>query len=102
MSNPCVGTCTCPLCTENGAEVREGVKGALYIVCDNCVSQVRTMSRAGRARIANLIQRTDTPPPAAVVKPHAEESAPPPAPTTKAKPAPKPAPTEKEKPWFMK
>ena len=98
MGNPCIGTCTCPLCFEAGAEVREGTKKALYIVCDNCVSQIRTMSRAGRAKIANLIQRTDAPPPAAVVKPHAE-----PAPAPAAKPAPKPAPkpAEEKKPWFQ-
>jgi hypothetical protein len=103
MANPCIGNCACPLCTEDGAEVREGVKGALYIVCDNCVSQIRTMSRAGRARIANLVKRTDPAPPAAVVKPHAEpKPAPPPAPKTKPKPAPEPAPKPaKDKPWYL-
>lgn len=102
MANPCIGVCDCPLCAEDGAEVREGVKGALYIVCDNCVSQIRTMSRAGRAQIANRIKRTDTPPPAAMVKPHAEPApapapAPTPAPTAKTKPAPK----SEVKPWFL-
>lgn len=51
MVNPVVGACACPLCAEEGAEVRQGAKGALYIVCDACVSQVRTMSRAGRVAI---------------------------------------------------
>lgn len=100
MGNPCIGTCTCPLCAEDGAEVREGTKKALYIVCDNCVSQIRTMSRAGRAKIANLIKPAAAPPPAAVVKSHAEPA---PAPAAKAAPAPKPAPVPKEekKPWFQ-
>ncbi|MRR51293.1 MAG: hypothetical protein EG825_10320 [Rhodocyclaceae bacterium] len=52
MANPVVGVCVCPLCGEDGAEVRQGIKGAVYIVCDACVSQVRTMSRQG----ARLIQ----------------------------------------------
>lgn len=93
MGNPCVGTCTCPLCAEDGAEVREGIKGALYIVCDNCVSQLRTMSRAGRAKIAGLIVRTD---PAPAPAPKSADPAPVPAP----KPAPKPAPAKEKQPWF--
>jgi hypothetical protein len=98
MANPCIGNCTCPLCAVAGAEVRQGIKGALYICCDNCVSQIRTMSRAGRERISALLKPSDAPPPAPIADP-----APPPAPKTKAKPAPqpeqKPAPKE-EKPWF--
>lgn len=96
MANPCIGNCACPLCAENGAEVREGVKGALYIVCDNCVSQIRTMSRAGRAKISALLTRAD-PAPAPAPKP---EPAPPPAPIPTAKPAPQPQPA-KEKPWYL-
>lgn len=101
MANPCIGNCSCPLCAEEGAEVREGIKGALYIVCDNCVSQIRTMSRAGRARISALVKRTDpAPAPAPEPKP-APAPAPTPVPKTKAKPAPQPQP-EKEQPWWQK
>ncbi len=103
MANPCIGTCACPLCAEEGAEVREGTKKALYIVCDNCVSQIRTMSRAGRAHISNRIKRTAAAPPAAVVKPHAEAApAPAPAPTPAPTAKPKPAPKSVDLPWYMK
>jgi hypothetical protein len=101
MANPAIGTCTCPLCTATTAEVRQGVKGALYICCDTCVSQIRTMSRAGRERIAALVKPTD-PAPAPAPAP-----APTPAPKTKAKPAPAPAPAPqpqpaKDQPWFLR
>ena len=57
MGNPVIGTCACPLCSDDGAEVREGVKGRLYIVCDGCVSMTTTMSRQGRALIANRLPK---------------------------------------------
>jgi len=94
MSNPSIGNCECPLCHEPGAEVRQGVKQALYIVCDNCVSQVRTMSRNGRTIMQRLIGDSSPAVPEMVkVKPvaaavdEALEAKPEPA----AKPAKKPA-----------
>lgn len=100
MTNPCVGLCNCPLCAEDGAEVREGTKGALYIVCDNCVSQVRTMSRAGRTKIANMMRKAGITTPEVIEPVAPVEPAPPPAPKPKAKPAPEPKPVP-SKPWYM-
>ena len=56
--NQVVAVCRCPLCNEEGAEVRRGEKGRLYIVCDDCVSMVRTQSRAGQSIIATLANAT--------------------------------------------
>lgn len=88
MANPVKGTCACPLCKDDGAEVREGVKGRLYIVCDGCVSMTTTMSRQGRALIANRL----TPAPDHKVGADDTATAAPPAPTPK--PADKPAPVK--------
>lgn len=79
MANPVKGTCVCPLCAESGAEVREGVKGRLYIVCDGCVTMTTTMSRQGRALIENRLGKAAAPAPVS------------PAPTPKPAPAPKKA-----------
>lgn len=95
MANPCIGNCNCPLCAEAGAEVRRGEKDSIYIVCDACVSMVRTMSRAGRARITALMQ-----PKASDPTPASPPADPAPAPVPKAKAAPKPAPAAQPKPWF--
>ena len=99
MANPVAGTCKCPLCHEDGAEVREGAKGALYIVCLGCCSQIRTLSRQGRTLIAGLLQ-----PCAAEHK--GEASPPPPKPpkvpdlsAVDALP-PKPAPKKEKASWF--
>jgi hypothetical protein len=56
MANPVLGLCTCPVCTEPGAEVREGAKKDPYIICDNCVTMIKSMSRQGRAAILNRIK----------------------------------------------
>lgn len=88
MANPVKGTCVCPLCKDDGAEVREGVKGRLYIVCDGCVSMTTTMSRQGRALIANRL----TPEPDHKVG--ADDTAPAVAPAPTPKPAAKPAPVK--------
>ena len=63
MPNPVKGICTCPLCNESGAEIREGVKGRLYIVCDGCVTMTTTMSRQGRALIENRLGAQAAPAP---------------------------------------
>lgn len=92
MANPVKGTCVCPLCAESGAEVREGVKGRLYIVCDGCVTMTTTMSRQGRALIENRLGKQAAPAP--LHKVGADDTATPaapPAPTPKPAPAPKKA-----------
>ncbi len=85
MANPVRGTCVCPLCTDHGAEIREGTKGRLYIVCDGCVSMISTMSRQGRALIENRLGKQAAPAP--VHKVGAGDTA-----TPAAAPAPTPTP----------
>jgi len=100
MANPVKGPCLCPLCAESGAEVREGVKGRLYIVCDGCVTMTTTMSRQGRALIENRLGKAAAP--ASVHKVGAGDTATPaatPAPTPK--PAPAPAPKKATVPSFF-
>jgi hypothetical protein len=74
------------LCNDAGAEVREGTKGRLYIVCDGCVSMISTMSRQGRALIENRLAAQAAPAPAHKVG--ADDTAKPAASTA---PTPKPA-----------
>lgn len=90
MPNPVIGTCVCPLCAEAGAEVREGVKGRLYIVCDGCVSMTTTMSRQGRAMIQNRLGKAAAPAPAHKVGAEDTAAAVSPAPTPKPAQAPTP------------
>jgi hypothetical protein len=90
MANPVRGTCVCPLCTDHGAEIREGTKGRLYIVCDGCVSMISTMSRQGRALIENRLGAQAAPAPAHKVGAGDTATAAAPAPTPKPAPAPTP------------
>jgi hypothetical protein len=89
--NKVLGTITCPMayCRQPGAEVREGEKGAPYVICDACSTMIRTQSRLGKTALRELV----TPAPAPVKK---DEK---PAPAKKdEKPAAKPAPKKDEKP----
>lgn len=100
MANPVKGTCVCPLCAESGAEVREGVKGRLYIVCDGCVTMTTTMSRQGRALIENRLGKQAAPAP--VHKVGVDDTAiPAAAPVPTPKPAPAPAPKKATVPSFF-
>ena len=90
MANPVRGTCVCPLCTDHGAEIREGTKGRLYIVCDGCVSMISTMSRQGRTLIENRLGAQAAPAPAHKVGAGDTATAAAPAPTPKPAPAPTP------------
>lgn len=91
MANPVKGICTCPLCNESGAEIREGVKGRLYIVCDGCVTMTTTMSRQGRALIESRLGKQAAPAPVHKVGAEDTATAVSPAPTPKPAPAPKKA-----------
>ena len=91
-ARPVIGLCTCLLCEADAAEVREGEKGRPYIVCDSCVSMVKTMSRTGAVAIRARIAAVGNPAP----KPAAGDPDPAPA-------APAPAPKAKPKtPKWMK
>ncbi len=82
MANETVGKCACPLCGAPDAEVRKGSKGRHYVVCDSCVSNIRTMSREGDRKILALLTTQPAPTPA-------------PVPTPKPTPAPTPTPKKK-------
>lgn len=70
-ANKILGSCKCPLpwCGKLDAEVREGEKGTPYIICEHCVSMIRSSSRAGRDGMRAMI----TKPAAAPVVPPKEE-----------------------------
>lgn len=97
MGNPVVGTCRCPLCGDEDAEVRQGEKGRVYVVCDACVSNIRTLSRHGHVSILALMKAQDNPAP----KPAAVDPDPAPAPPAPPAPAPKAKPKTPSwmKPW---
>lgn len=59
MANPVVGYTTCR-CGAEGAEVRQGEKGKLYEVCDECVGQYRAMSAAGQRGIRERMRPLGT------------------------------------------
>lgn len=90
MGNPAIGHKPCPLCGED-AEIREAVNRRAYLVCDGCVSQVKTMSKAGDRALRAGMRPAGAPPP------------PPPPPPPENTPAAlnKPAPARKKAGGFL-
>ena len=88
--NPILGYCCCPLkfCQYPKAEVRQGVKGRVYVVCDKCVSMISTMSVDGRDGIKAML--TEPAEPAHKVGAGDTATAAAPAPTPKHTPVPTP------------
>lgn len=44
---PLLGTCACPLCHRDGAEVRLGNTGTAFLRCSQCTARLRVSSRNG-------------------------------------------------------
>lgn len=60
MANPDFGYCSCPVCRYTRAAVRVAANGKAYISCEECVSNVRTLSSIGdRAIRAMMTSRAD-------------------------------------------
>jgi hypothetical protein len=87
MANPDYGYCRCPICSNARAALRIAANGKAYISCDNCVSNIRTLSSVGdKAMRAMMTERAaggDAPPPAPAAP---VVDTPPPAPAVKKAP----------------
>lgn len=60
MANPDYGYCSCPVCKYARAAVRIAANNKAYISCDNCVSNIRTLSSIGDKDIrAMMTSRVD-------------------------------------------
>lgn len=60
MANPDFGYCSCLVCKYPRAAVRVAANGKAYISCEECVSNVRTLSSIGdRAIRAMMTSRAD-------------------------------------------
>ena len=57
-----LGSCVCPLCHVDTAEVLSDKNGRAYVKCDSCVTMVRTMSRVGDVAMRKRIIAKDVPP----------------------------------------
>lgn len=96
--------CKCPLCGEAGAQVKGDKNGRLYLVCDFCVSMLRTSSRMGQEKLRALVRAAGAPVPTPEkpepvhTEPEKPEPVPKPAPAPKPEPAPAPKPKKRE--WW--
>lgn len=55
MANPDFGYCVCPVCRYDRAAVRVAANGKAYISCEECVSNVRTLSSIGDRSIRAMM-----------------------------------------------
>ncbi len=57
-----LGSCVCPLCHADTAEVRSDKNGRAYVKCDSCVTMIRTMSHVGDVAMRGMIAKENAPP----------------------------------------
>lgn len=84
MANPDFGYCVCLVCRYERAAIRVATNGKAYITCEECVTNVRSLSSVGdRAIRAMMTSRADgaplgpQPAPGAVAAAAAAAAAPP-------------------------